>query len=282
MAQLIQIAPLDEAMKKFGAKSAVASTLTSAEWSGVPLALRDRAFFSSQVENARFLSLAQQKIRDALALRREDVKNGTALVSRDSFIGDLRALVLGSDRSGLPVSANPFADRGLTSVASPQRLAMIFDMQSRSAQGFSDWKLGQDADVLDAFPAQELLPSTARTPRGDWKARWSAAGGPDLGERLVALKTDPVWAKLSRFGSPWPPFDFGSTRDLRDVSRDEAESLGLLKAGERIEPTQQQDFNRDLEASVADIGPEYLAALKTVFGDQVTIRDGKASWKAAA
>lgn len=277
MAQLVQIAPLEDAVKQLGAKSPVASKLRTKDWAKVPAEIRNVAQFSAGVEDANFLAIAQEKLRNVIALQRERVKNGEALVNRDSFIADLRELAL-----PISDSPNPFADQGVGNIASRARLGLIFDMQTQMAQGFADWKLGNDADVLDAFPAQELLPSTARKPRAEWDARWAKAGGPNTGGRLVALKTDPVWAKLSRFGTPWPPFDFGSTRDLRDVSRDEAERLGLIKPGARVKPAEVPPFDRSAAASAAQLPPEFIAQLKRVFGQKIALQDGQLVWKGSA
>lgn len=45
---------------------------------------------------------------------------------------------------------------------------------------------------------------------------------------MVALKTSPIWVELSRFGYPYPPFDFNSGMWVRPVSDDDCEALGLL------------------------------------------------------
>lgn len=273
MQPLATIAPLEQAVKYFGEKSVVASKLRSKDWQDVPLALRDRAFFSSAVEDARFLSVAQAKISDALKMQREKVAGGEAIVDRSSFIGDLRKLAL-----PISESANPFADTGLGNIASRARLGLIFDMQVQGAQGFANWKAGNDADVLDAFPAQELVRIERRKQPRDWPARWQQAGGKFFGGRMVALKTDPVWAAISRFGTPWPPFDFGSGMDVRDVSRAEAEDMGLLQRGENVEPTAEEDFNAELQASTEGLGGAFLSALKKFFGVQIKVADGSIEW----
>ena len=263
---LAHIAPLDEAVKKFDAKSIVASKLRTAEWAKVPLELRDRALFSAGVEHVRFLSTAQQKLKDAIGLQREKVKRGEAIVDRSSIIGDMRKLALGeglSDRTG-----------GLTDVGSQTRLGLIYDMQLRMAQGFAQRKMDLDPDVLDAFPAQELVREEDRKMPRDWTARWQAAGGELVDGRMVALKTDPVWTKISRFGTPYPPFDFGSGMGLNDISRDEAEQLGLIAPGEAV-PPEDVSFNDQLEASVEGLDTKFLTES---FGDQVQIKDGKARW----
>jgi hypothetical protein len=47
--------PFEEAIEKVGDRTPIGSDLSSSEWSDVPLALRERAFFSSRVESVRFL-----------------------------------------------------------------------------------------------------------------------------------------------------------------------------------------------------------------------------------
>jgi hypothetical protein len=142
------------------------------------------------------------------------------------------------------------------------RLGLIYDMQVQSAQNFARRKMDLDPDVLDQFPAYRLTESTADEPRGDawWRSRWNEAGaeaGWDgaLRSQYVALKTSPIWLALSRFGVPWPPFDFGSTRELEDVDRAEAERLELLAPAAEVpggDPRQSDpDFNQALQARLA-------------------------------
>ncbi|MBR0198127.1 MAG: hypothetical protein IJQ34_08330, partial [Kiritimatiellae bacterium] len=68
-----------------------------------------------------------------------------------------------------------------------------------------------------------------KNPRGDWPKRWQKAGGKIFpGGRMIALKDDPVWVKLSVFDNPFPPFDWGSGMGLEDIGRKEAVKLGLI------------------------------------------------------
>lgn len=163
---------------------------------------------------------------------------------------------------------------GLTDVASRTRLGLIFDTQLRMAQGFAQRKMDLDADVLDAFPAQELVREEDRKMPRDWESRWTAAGGELVDGRMVALKTDPVWTKISRFGTPWPPFDFGSGMGITDISREEAEQLGLIEPGAPV-VAEDEYFNQQLAASAENVDVEFL---KASLGDQVRIKDGKAEW----
>ena len=275
MKLLAQPVAIPDAMRALADRSPVVSLLRTAQWADVPAGLRQRAFFSAGVDWADFLSASKAKLSDALALRKEQVARGQAFVDRSSFIADLRKRVLAA---GKGKGADP---RDLTDLASRARLALIYDIQTQSAAGFARFKFEQDPALLNAFPAQELLPSSARNPREDWEARWIAAGGALVNGRLIALKTDPVWTALSRFGTPWPPFDFGSRRQLRDIGRAEAQSLGLIRPDQDLQPI-EADFNAALSASVEQLDPQTIAALQDAFGPQVQIRDGRAQWRDAA
>ena len=57
--------------------------------------------------------------------------------------------------------------------------------------------------------------------------RWTEAGGRIFSGRMIALKNDPVWLRISDFGHPHPPFAFGSGMDMVDISRIDAVRLEL-------------------------------------------------------
>jgi hypothetical protein len=155
-------------------------------------------------------------------------------------------------------------------------------MQTNQAQEFSRWKMDQDPDVLNAYPAQRFVRIEDRLhPREDWPDRWDAAAGAVDFEgvaqntrEMVALKTSPIWAALSVFGTPWPPFDFGSGMGLEDVSRSEAEDFGILSPSDDLVPI-EEDFNASLEAGISDLSAVVLDWLKSAFGNQVEIGNGK-------
>jgi hypothetical protein len=93
---------------------------------------------------------------------------------------------------------------------------------------------------------------------------------------MIALKNDPIWTKISRFGLPYPPFDFNSGMDLQDVDRDEATQLGLIDRDTQIAPD-KRGFNDGLQAAL-DVKGGMLESLQSVFGDLVTIADGVMRW----
>jgi hypothetical protein len=249
----------------------------------VPTALRERAFFSSKVESARFLESAQQKalasVRDArVALQRADGKPAEALMTRDRFISQMRRI---AQDEGL----GPTGPREIEDVRGAGRLGLIYDMAEKSAYGYAQRKVGLDPNVLNAFPAQRLVRAVMRREPRDWDARWQEAGaavgwqGAAQGD-MVALKTSPIWTALSRFDVPWPPFDFGSGMGLRDVRRSEAEALGLVVPGQQLSGADaDQDLNAGLEASVSDLSQDKLSWLLGQFRDRVSLVAGKLRWR---
>jgi hypothetical protein len=106
--------------------------------------------------------------------------------------------------------------------------------------------------ATSVFPAYELARIGLRAvPRGTpgsgtvgWEIRWKDAGeevrwqGASR-ERMIALKTSPVWAALGdgaggyedALGFPYPPFASGSAMDWRAVNRSECVELGLVTTG---------------------------------------------------
>ena len=264
------IAPLPEAIAKLDSKAIVASRLSSAEWEALQTPLRDRAFFSSKVEHGRWLSAAREKLLLSVRMQREAVARGEALVDRSSFIGDLRKAAFAA---GIGTGKGDLQD-----VAGRARLKLIYDMQVQGAQGYARRQMDLDQDVLDAYPAQELVREEQRRAPRDWPALWQSKGGQLVSERMVALKTDGIWSRISRFGTPWPPFDFGSGMGLQDVSRSEAEDLGLIAPGDQVEPAADENFNSQLESQVNPNDTFLRDYLTREFGDQVKWDGGRVIW----
>ena len=266
------------------------SVLNSAEWGDVPLALRERAFFSAEVEKLRLLQRMQDRVQTAIGMLRrpgEGADGGDgAFQTREKFIAEMRQLAReeGLDPRSAPTRENVFAGRPealgtMKDITSERRLKLIYDVQTESAAEYARWKAEQDPAVLAAYPAQEFARIKAvKKPRLDWRDRWLKAGGKIIQGRMVALKNDPVWRRLSRFGTPYPPFDFGSGMGLRDLSRRDAEALGLIAPGNPPPTGAEEDFNQELQASVADLNPEYRRLLGETFKDQIEFENDSARW----
>jgi len=274
------ILPLADAVARLNAKTPIGATLNSAQWAQVPLALRERAQFSATVTSLKLLQSIQDRLGRQVQLQREQLANGkTATFDRSSFIDSIREVGIAE---GL-TPADPAQAGTLQDITSIPRLGLIYDMQNAMASGYATYKLDQNEGALALYPAYRFGPSTARVPRATWISRWHEAGGKvgwqgALQTDMVALKTSPIWSALSIFGTPWPPFDYGSTRELDDVDRDEAIALGLLGPDETPKPS-EETFNDNLQSSTSGLRNEYMKSLKDVFGAQLRVTGSTVQWE---
>lgn len=102
------------------------------------------------------------------------------------------------------------------------------------------------------YPAQELYRNRqSRVPR-DWDERWAQAaatvGWVGVAQQgMIALTDSPIWIQLSRFGNPYPPYDYGSGMWTRPVDWEQAQELGLVAHvdRDRIEAETPGSFNED-------------------------------------
>lgn len=245
----------DQAVDRLAGRTNVASALRTRGWERVPLALRERAFFSAGVESARELQMIRSATAKALQgfdpdRRRAD---GTPMTySSADAVADIRR------------SLGVVGDSGdLRDLGSYRRQELIQRFQAQQAYEYGRWKRDlEDPELLDEFPAWEFARVEPRDkPRTTWRQRWAAAGAAVGWQgasraRMAALKTSPIWAELSRFDTPYPPFDFGSGMGLVDLPREEAERLGLIPPG--WDPAEdgreaQEDFAAQVEASAENL-----------------------------
>jgi hypothetical protein len=239
-----------EAVKKLGSRSPIGSTLSSAEWSAVPVAIRERSQFSSKIAEVRFLQDIQSTLTDFFTAARETFPDGSSRLkvgSRAKFVELLQARAAAY---GLGDVA-PELVGGLQDPSSERRLALIFDVQVRAARDFGNWKQGMDPAILNAFPAQRFVREIeVASPRPIHQQN----------EGVVRLKTDlRFWLAMNAediggFGVPWGPWGFNSGMGVEDVERDEAESLGLLSAADQLVPI-ERDLNDHLAASLTNVDP---------------------------
>jgi hypothetical protein len=268
--------PFLEALEKLQQRGVLPLDFDTVQWQNVPVAIRERAFFSSQVESARLLDSMKGYIDDYLAQSRDE--NGKLVAQgRAEFVANMRELAI---REGLgrvdPKTGqiDPEIREGdLTDIRSIARLQLIFDTQVEAAQEYAYWKQGLDPDVLRVYPAQRFIRvRPVMVPRDYHEAN----------EGVVRLKSDlDFWLDMNRdFGVPWGPWGFNSGMGVEDVDREEAVALGLLEKGERITLT-EQDLNDRLQAGVAGMDPDIAESLRraiggTVAGGRLKAREGVA------
>ncbi len=236
----ISFAPDKKAVSRFDSKRTTASAMSSADWERIAPAMREKCFFSARVNNAEVLGKMRDLLGSAIDSTRRNPEQ--AIVSSEKFISEMKSFL----------KSRGYTTGGtkLTDITSRRRLNLIYEMNVAEAREYGRYVRGQDADTLAMYPAQEFLRvEQRRVPRTDWEIRWRAAGGKIVRGRMVALKSDAVWTNISRFGRPYPPFDYGSGMGVEDIDRNEAIELGLLPADEPCDEI--PDFDVAVEAEVS-------------------------------
>ena len=223
---------------------------TSEELAKLPAALRREALFSARMNRLGPLVEAGAQIKGIL-------DGGVSMSDARKSIRE--AL----DAAGYVPPAG--AEGGLTDHRSKTRLDLILTQNVRKARGYA--RREADMETLDDWPAQELVRLFQRQAPRDWTERWAEAGGQTPGGRMIALKTDPIWSAISRFGEPYPPFDYGSGMGLRDIDREEAEKLGLLGPDDVLTP-EEPEYPEVQEANMPGIDamPALQAAVEKAMG----------------
>ena len=266
--------PLQDAIDQIARREVVPSGMTSAEWQRLQAEIRMRAFFSAKVEDERILAEMKERLQARIELAKRDGRT----MDRGVFIEEMRELVRKSGwKRGDDIKRGSLQD-----LKSTRRLGLIFDMNLAQAQGFARWKSDMTPEGLDNEPAYELIRVMNRLEIRDWPRIWRDAGGrffdgegsnddyPLAPGRMIALKTDPIWTRISRFGTPWPPFDWGSGMGLRGIDRDETDAFGITGPDDELVPL-DKPFNDQLEVSVKGIPADGLERILDALQGEVEL-----------
>lgn len=251
--------PLLDAVEMIRTKVPAGSARSSSEWNLVPGEIRLRAMFSARVEDERLLAEMQARLLDRIS----EAKASGVTMDRGLFMEEMRAL-LKEQGYRRPDDVKRGSLRDLKGF---RRLGLIWDMNLAQAQGYARWKADMTPEGLENEPCYELIRVMDRLEHRDWPTVWRQHGGqffdgegsnddyPLSPGRMIARKTDPIWRAISRFGTPWAPFDWGSGMGLRGLPRAEADAFGLTFPGEVFTPD-ATPFNENLKASVKGIPEE--------------------------
>ncbi|HEY5079417.1 MAG TPA: hypothetical protein VII43_06200 [Opitutaceae bacterium] len=236
--------PFSEALDLREVKSLLPSTGSTADFAKLDSAIKERSMYSATVTSAELL----QKV--------DDMANGVVAGQIDQATARAQIKLLLADMGYQP---DPNHAGGLQDLSSDIRINLQLETNVDTARGYGWWAQGQQEDVLNAYPADELVrfqvPKGGEAAERDWAERWEEVGGQFFDGRMVAQKNDSIWSALgdpSTFpdglGNPYAPFAFNSGMGTRDVARDEAQQLGVVSKNTRILP-QSRRFNEDLKAS---------------------------------
>jgi hypothetical protein len=262
-----------DALQRLQKQSVFPTSASTYDLDRLPADLRERAFFSARVVNADILQQAYDLVtRGASGGDRDAAGNyvsGTS-VNMATFRQKMKDFLQS-------ISYQPDAgqDGTLKDLSSDKRLELIWKTNVQMAQGYGGFIQQQNPASLDAYPAQELYRLEDRKERRPWGQRWNNAiqqlgrgntsaipvANFSADSGMFALVNDPIWITISRFGLPYPPFDFGSGMWVRDVSRLEAQNMGLLDAGEAAPDPVIKPLNEAVQADISDLAPALQSAL---------------------
>jgi hypothetical protein len=98
---------------------------------------------------------------------------------------------------------------------------------------------------------------------------------------MIARKDDPIWTKISAFGTPYPPFDYNSGMWVEEIDREEAEALGVIKPSTVVQP-QDRGFNDDVSGAMpVDPDSKLGKALLDGMAESTNLKDGRLTMKPA-
>ncbi len=221
-------------------KISVPSEMRTREWDRVSAWCRERAFFMASVANAEVLDEFRRTVRQATEGR---MSAGEARDRLRRYLQD----------------AGYRAAEGLQGtikdLATEQRMNVALQTNTTMAR---EWARRQQALADAAHPGWELYRAKAAVSPRDWPTRWQQAAeavgweGVARSGAMIALVTSPIWRRLSAFGQPYPPFDWGSKMRTRPVDYRTCEQLGLVGAEAEAaaeEAPAEESFNAHVEVT---------------------------------
>ncbi len=226
----------------FNRKQDLPSELRTAESAMLSAYVKERAFFMASVTNADVL----QANRDAV----NKVLSGEMTMSQARYhLEDIYA------QRQLPVEPLPGLEGTIKDLRTTKRMEATIKTNVAMARG---WERARAYSGNPAFPAWELVRSGRANEPRDWQSRWDALA-PRFEDahkqKMIALASSGIWTALSRFGTPHPPFDWGSHMTISPVDLEECVRLGLLpdpdtQEGEQAVRESVTDKQESLNASV--------------------------------
>ncbi|MDE2099108.1 MAG: hypothetical protein KGL39_17775 [Patescibacteria group bacterium] len=258
--------PFIEAVKHLMAKGTLPNDLSSAQLRQIDAAIRRQSVFSANTAMEHYLEeirgVVESIINPATGVSkdRETASNPHGLVTTGLSPATARAK-LRDALTKFGYTPGEGIEGTIKDLSSDARLNLVINTNTQLAQGAGKFvQSNVDEDVVDLYPAWELVRYEDREKPRNWQQRWriaaQVAGDPkaaaalELHGRMAALKSSGIWDALGdgaggyddTLGNPYPPFAFNSGMWCDDVSRDDAVDLGLISADETAHPAR---FNLD-------------------------------------
>lgn len=264
--------PFKEALESRAMKRILPTAAKSAEIAKLGPQILTRSTFSAQMAEVGPLVRLDRLITEMVSPISRTAR-GESVIDAGTFRLEMRKAL--AEAGYTPPKGK---EGGLLDHRSDRRLNLILKMNLDSAYGYGQHVQGQDPDILDMWPCQELIRVESRKEEREWVDKWVRKGGSlypkNGGRRMIARKDDSIWSAISRFGTPYPPFDYNSGMGLRDVRRKEAEDLGVIKRSDIIKPDEtrltdnvEAAFPKGISSGLAEV----LQQVFKVVGDRIIL-----------
>lgn len=264
--------PFKEAVALLQRQGMLPSNLSAARLAEIAEDIRRVSTFSAHVQDEHFLQLTHDLISKI-------VDPGLTGREPGSYMDKAKFREITRDfLKGIGYTPEEGKEGTIQDLSSDGRLNLIAKTRTQMAQGQARHVQANAQGALDVFPCQELVRIEPREKPRPWPQIWQLNGGQLYsGNRMIARKDSPIWTAISAFGNPYPPYDYNSGMWTRAIGRSEAIALGVIEAGEKVEPT-EVPLATDLVAGVNGHAPDLVAAAADSLrakGINVEVRNGK-------
>ncbi len=248
--------PFREAVKQLAARKVMPTSLSSSELAQLNREVMRTSFTSARTTLEGLLERYKVGVESILNPQQVLREGATQTVTEGMDPASLRAFIKGYLKE-IQYRPEEGTEGTIKDLSSDARINLVVKTNVELAQGAGKFVQGNaDEDVVDLWPAWELVRYEDRDEPRDWAQRWrlaaQVAGDPKaaaclgLSGRMCALKSSGIWQALGdgeggyedTLGNPFPPFAFNSGMWCDDVSRKEATDLGLIEEGAEAKPAQ--------------------------------------------
>ncbi|CAB4152484.1 hypothetical protein UFOVP612_10 [uncultured Caudovirales phage] len=254
-----------EGLKALLRRKAFPASFKSDDWQAVAPAIRQRSFFSANVESAKVLNRFRNMLLDWQAGATEDVVSPSGIPTKAykvSGLADFRSKAGELLISEGLATTEDFKDNSIQNIASMSRLKLIFNTNTQQAQEFAAYEMRVTDPVrINMFPAARFVrrPGAIEPRLRHVEAQGKVRRYDDFTFWLQQNSAD-----IGGFQVPWGPWGFNSYMTQQPVKRSEAEQIGLVRKGEQLTPLDltpwgvapKTRFNAGVEATVDDVTPE--------------------------
>jgi len=245
-----------EAVEQLVQRKLMPTTLSSAELAKLNKGIMNNSFTSARTTLEGLLDRYKTGI---LSIINPDqvLREGAAQTVTEGYNpATLRAFI--KDYLGSISYQAPEGKAGtIEDLSSDKRINLVVKTNVQIQHGIGHFiQANSDQAVVDAWPAWEFFRAVGKKEPRDWEGAnglWvqacQRAGDMDAvkvygaTERMCALKSSGVWDEISDpdytpggLGNPFDPVAFGTGMTREEMSREEAEAIGLLDDGEKAEP----------------------------------------------